>query len=40
VVTTGLTSGEDIEILTGLQTSDILITEGYQDLVDGELISY
>lgn len=39
-VTTGMTYGGNVEILTGLAAGDILITDGYQDLVDGELISY
>lgn len=39
-VTTGLSYGGDIEILTGLQAGDILITEGYQELVDGEKVSF
>jgi membrane fusion protein (multidrug efflux system) len=40
VVTTGLSYGGDIEILSGLQAGETLITEGYQELVDGDLISY
>ncbi len=40
VVTMGLAYGGDIEILSGLQAGDILITDGYQELVDGDLISY
>jgi membrane fusion protein (multidrug efflux system) len=39
-VTTGLTYNGEVEILTGLKNGDILIIEGYQEIVDGELISY
>ncbi|MGR3811587.1 efflux RND transporter periplasmic adaptor subunit [Jiulongibacter sp. NS-SX5] len=39
-VTTGLSYGGDIEITSGIAAGDVIITEGYQDLVDGEKISY
>ncbi len=39
-VTTGLAYGGNIEILTGLNAGDIIITEGYQELADGDVISY
>jgi RND family efflux transporter MFP subunit len=39
-VTTGLTYDGEIEILSGLKVGDILITDGYQELVDGEIVSY
>lgn len=40
VVTTGLSYNGEIEILTGLSAGDILITDGYQEIVDGELVSF
>ncbi len=39
-VKTGLSYNGNIEITEGLQAGDLLITEGYQDLVDGSLISF
>ncbi|MCU0338554.1 MAG: efflux RND transporter periplasmic adaptor subunit [Spirosomaceae bacterium] len=39
-VTTGVSYNGEIEILSGLQAGDLLVTEGYQDLVDGQVISY
>lgn len=39
-VTIGLTYNGEVEILTGLQPGDIVITEGYQEIVDGEIIAY
>jgi membrane fusion protein, multidrug efflux system len=39
-VKTGVSYNGDIEIVSGLQAGDLLIKEGYQDLVDGQLISY
>lgn len=39
-VTTGLSYGGDIEILSGLAVGDIVITEGYQELIDGERIEF
>jgi membrane fusion protein (multidrug efflux system) len=39
-ITTGLTYGGDIEIVSGLQSGDLLITQGYQDLVDGQAVSF
>lgn len=40
VVKTGITYNGDIEITSGLQAGDMLITQGYQDLVDGQAVSY
>ncbi len=39
-VTAGLTYNGEIEITSGLQTGDMLITQGYQDLVDGQAINF
>lgn len=39
-ITAGITYNGDIEIVSGLQTGDMLITQGYQDLVDGQAISF
>ncbi len=39
-VTAGTTYNGEIEIMSGLQTGDMLITQGYQDLVDGQAVSY
>ena len=38
-VKTGVSYNGEIEILDGLQAGDVLITQGYQDLVDGQVIS-
>lgn len=38
-VSIGETSGDEVEIKQGLQTGDQLITEGYQALFDGQLIT-
>lgn len=40
VVTTGITYNGDIEITSGLQAGDMLITQGYQNLVDGQAVNY
>lgn len=40
VVTIGLTYNGQAEIATGLQAGDQVITQGYQDLVDGQAISF
>lgn len=40
VVTTGLSYDGKIEIKSGLSTGDLLITEGYQEIVDGQSINY
>ena len=40
IVKTGLSYDGNIEILSGLSTGDLLITEGYQEIVDGQLINY
>lgn len=39
-VKTGINYNGDIEILEGLQAGDIIITQGYQELVDGQVISF
>jgi RND family efflux transporter MFP subunit len=39
-VETGLTYNGKVEIVKGLQAGDLLITQGYQDLVDGQHISF
>jgi len=38
-VTTGVSYNGEIEITSGLQAGDLIVTEGYQDLVDGQIIS-
>ena len=40
IVTTGITYNGDIEITSGLESGDLLITQGYQDLVDGQAVSF
>jgi membrane fusion protein (multidrug efflux system) len=40
VITIGLTYNGQAEIATGLQAGDLIITQGYQDLVDGQAISF
>lgn len=40
VVKTGITYNGDIEITSGLQAGDMLIKQGYQDLVDGQAVNY
>jgi hypothetical protein len=40
LVTLGLSYNGQAEIATGLQAGDLLITSGYQDLVDGQAISF
>ncbi len=39
-IVAGITYNGDIEITSGLQTGDMLITQGYQDLVDGQVVSF
>ncbi len=39
-VTTGLSYNGKIEIVSGLSAGDLLITQGYQEVVDGQPISY
>lgn len=39
-VKTGISYNGNIEILEGLTTGEMVITQGYQDLVDGTLINY
>ena len=39
-VKTGVSYNGEIEITEGLQAGDLIVTEGYQDLVDGQVISY
>ncbi len=36
----GLNYNGQVEIVSGLQPGDLLITQGYQELVDGQLVSY
>jgi multidrug efflux pump subunit AcrA (membrane-fusion protein) len=38
-VETGLAYGGKVQVLKGLEPGDQLITTGYQDLVDGQLIA-
>ncbi len=38
-VTVGSVYGEDIEVKDGLKAGDILITQGYQGLYEGQLIT-
>jgi membrane fusion protein (multidrug efflux system) len=40
VVKTGLSYDGKIEIISGLSSGDLLITQGYQEIVDGQLINY
>ena len=39
-VKTGISYNGNVEILEGLTTGEMVITQGYQDLVDGTLINY
>lgn len=39
-VKTGVAYNGEIEVLEGLQSGDLIITDGYQDLVDGQAISF
>ncbi|MEZ4902473.1 MAG: efflux RND transporter periplasmic adaptor subunit [Spirosomataceae bacterium] len=39
-IKTGVAYNGEIEILEGLQAGDLIVTEGYQDLVDGQVISF
>jgi len=39
-VKTGIAYNGNVEILEGLTTGEMVITQGYQDLVDGTLINY
>jgi len=39
-VKTGVSYNGEIEITEGLRAGDLIVTEGYQDLVDGQVISY
>lgn len=39
-IKTGVAYNGEIEITEGLQAGDLIVTEGYQDLVDGQAISY
>ncbi len=39
-IKTGVSYNGDIEIVSGLSAGDLIITEGYQDLVDGQEISF
>jgi hypothetical protein len=39
MVSTGEFYGNNIEVLSGLAAGDILISEGYQSIYDGQLIT-
>jgi membrane fusion protein, multidrug efflux system len=39
-VKTGVSYNGDIEIIEGLKAGDLIVTEGYQDLVDGQVINF
>jgi len=39
-IKTGVSYNGEIEITEGLRAGDLIVTEGYQDLVDGQVISY
>ncbi len=39
-VTTGLVYNGDVEITSGLNIGDMLLTEGYQNVVDGQVVVY
>ena len=39
-VKTGVSYNGEIEIIDGLKAGDLIVTEGYQDLVDGQVISF
>lgn len=39
-IKTGVSYNGEIEILDGLKAGDLIVTEGYQDLVDGQVISF
>lgn len=39
-ITTGVSYNGEIEITEGLRAGDLIVTEGYQDLVDGQVISF
>jgi multidrug efflux pump subunit AcrA (membrane-fusion protein) len=38
-VTVGLLYGDKLEVKSGLQPGDVLITDGFQGLYDGQLIT-
>jgi membrane fusion protein, multidrug efflux system len=40
IVKTGLNYNGQVEIVSGLQSGDLLITQGYQEIVDGQVIAY
>ncbi len=40
IITSGLTYDGKVEIKSGLKVGDTLITEGYQEIVDGQLVNY
>ncbi len=40
IVTSGLTYDGKVEIKSGLKVGDTIITEGYQEIVDGQLVNY
>ena len=40
IITVGKTYGNDAEIISGLKAGDQIITVGYQELTDGQVIKY
>lgn len=40
LITLGLSYNGQVEVVTGLQVGDQLITQGYQDLVDGQAVTF
>ncbi len=40
IISTGLSYDGKVEVLTGLTVGDLLISEGYQELVDGQVVSF
>ncbi len=40
MITLGLSYNGQVEVVNGLQTGDQLITQGYQDLVDGQAVNF
>ena len=39
-VKSGISYNGNVEIIEGLTAGDMIITQGYQDLVDGSVINY
>ena len=40
IVTLGLSYNGQVEVVSGLQVGEQLITQGYQDLVDGQAVTF